>query len=1192
MPDITPAIPALLQTFDARLVREAEQLVEDNAVIALDDIDGVLEAEIQLDDKSAYVRWKWTEEGWKGTTEVTGEVVPLVLCSTLVAWHKQARLEEEPEAPESDEVDEQTFQSLIERRVARTLTPEELGYLAKLDKRFQRVVQADGEIFDQDLVRLHPKWNIESLEPVPLWPEPPTSVREFWDYIALAFHEKKLAIPSFLRGVADLEKTEARLHDWRRERSVPVWRNRIQQFNIHQTRESPDGELKRRVCQFRLMVTVTEARLQILYPETDEFSPVVGNELPRLKKDHARGRLKLDATDELLLLSCLCQRPGDEQRMDGFRLDEKDHARWLGSLLLQPALQDKIVTLDGIPVQRSASPLKWVGTEDASANTLTLHLETTDGQPAPLPLRILPGQQTFFLSADWVFPGPPWLGDDSQITEDIVIPMEAFAFSDGIRFLEELGIPLPDPIAARVSHETLSVQVRAHCLAKSPIGGADYAMFCIEASDKSGRVCETLRNSGWEPLPNDAATDNRIICRDRTALIETGPLLEGFRATYDADHGGFRVRLTKQFPDKFQEWAAGLPESVALLNDERLGSILADPLIARVRLEAAQTNSIDWFDLKMIFDIEGADLKPAEIRRLMAARGGYVQLADGTWRRVKLELSEEQQALLDQLGIDLNEASDKDAHRLHWRQLAKEEAAALIKPDAWRSITERMDQALIDEKPPVPKDLSVTLRPYQDEGFHFLAYLTLNKFGGILADDMGLGKTIQSIAWILWLRERDVAAKKNKERAAPTLVICPKSVLDVWGQEFRKAAPSLTVQVLRDKDELDLDFLRNFTDVLVMNYAQLRGCIEQLEAVHFLAVILDEGQQIKNPDSKAARAARKVQAQNRLVLTGTPLENRLLDLWSLMTFATPGALGDRAYFQRHFDRRKDERAASRLSARLRPFLLRRTKSQVARDLPSRTEENLICEMSDKQARLYQEELARAQQMVISASGFEVLRKQRFAVLQALTRLRQVCCHPSLIKSETDKDKGVDSAKLTATLELIEQLHDEGHKVLLFSQFVTMLTIIRERVEAMGIPIHWLTGSTQDRASVVQAFQEDENASVFLLSLKAGGSGLNLTAASYVILYDPWWNPAVEAQAIDRAHRIGQTQPVIAYRMITKGTIEEKIMLLQEKKNLMSANILGDQSFSSTLDRTDFEFLFDIEANHAAEEAERKAEKDF
>ena len=292
-----------------------------------------------------------------------------------------------------------------------------------------------------------------------------------------------------------------------------------------------------------------------------------------------------------------------------------------------------------------------------------------------------------------------------------------------------------------------------------------------------------------------------------------------------------------------------------------------------------------------------------------------------------------------------------------------------------------------------------------------------------------------------------------------------------------------------------------------------------------------------------------------------------------MTFSTPGALGDRAYFQKHFDRRKDERAGERLTLRLRPFIMRRTKGQVARELPPRSEENILCEMTGLQEKLYREHLSEAQHMLLTSTGAEALQKRRFAILQAITRLRQICCHPALVRPDAGAD---DSAKLNALLEHLDQLHDEGHKVLVFSQFVTMLNIIRDRLVALERPFHYLTGASRNRAQIVEGFQTDERAAVFLLSLKAGGSGLNLTAASYVILYDPWWNPAVENQAIDRAHRIGQTQPVMAYRLITKDTIEEKIRKLQMQKNLMSNDVLGDERFTSSLDHRDLAYLFELD----------------
>lgn len=1164
MPDFATSLPGLLQSFDSRLRQEAERLADDDAIRGLDIVEDEVLAEVVLDEQRVNVRWSLEGDAWQGESDCDEQPLhKLALCAVLIATQRRfARQAHTPGTPSLPP--EETFQIMLERRLARQLSPEEEGYLSKLEKRFQRVRQS-GQIYDQDMVRLHPRWSIQSVDPLALWPEPPVNLKEFWEYVALALQERNLPAPSFLRNSVDLDAVKARLSVWRQERTLPLWRERIRKL----LRGLDEAPKKGRVgCDFRLVITTTEARLQIQTGSEPAFRAITGAELASLENEQERGALDLSAEAELLLLTSIDQ--GVPSPGEVCRFDLETHSRWLGTLFQQPALASRLLTLDEAPFRRVAEPLTWASQEDSETGQLSLSLVLADGSPAPLPLRIMHGTETLYLSADSVFPGPVWFPEETKLDAPAIIPINALATQDGIAFLDKLALPLPAEIAARIRHEPLQVKVKAGCIARSHASSTEHAVFQVEAATPDGTVREVLRYGGWQPTEHARSDDdNSIICRDRTALATAEAALQEMRPVYDPEFEGFRVRLTKTFPDQFNTWANSLPEGMSLTADERLQSILADPLVARVRIEAAQTADIDWFDLKMVFEVEGADLKAADIRRLIAAKGGFVQLADGTWRRVKLELSEEQQAMMDQLGLDMDEFSN-EAHRLHWRQLTGQGAKEIINPRAWTNLIQRMEQAKLDERPVVPEGLGVTLRPYQEEGFHFLSYLSLNKFGGILADDMGLGKTIQSITWILWLRTR-------YRNAWPCLVVCPKSVLDVWATEFGKAAPSLKVQVLRDKEELDLESLYKDYHVMVMNYAQLRGCIDLLESVKWLAVILDEGQHIKNPDSKAAKSARQLKAENRLVLSGTPVENRLLDLWSLMTFAAPGALGDRNYFHRHFDRRKDSKASERLSARLKPFLLRRTKSQVAKDLPARSEEALLCEMSGTQARLYREELAKAQNMVINASGFEVLTRKRFAILQALTRLRQICCHPGLVDKSADDE---DSAKLTATLELIEGLHAEGHKVLLFSQFVSMLTIIRDKLDEMSIPHYWLTGSTNNRSEVVQNFQEDTDPCVFLLSLKAGGSGLNLTSASYVILYDPWWNPAVEAQAIDRAHRIGQTQPVMAYRMITKGTIEEKIMLLQQKKSLMSANILGEGGFSSTLEKSDFEFLFGLEAEEA------------
>jgi hypothetical protein len=1173
MTHLVTDLPVLLRQYDDRTRQEAERLVDDDAVMGLELMEDEMMAEVRLDDRAAQVRWLRGDRGWHGESDVDDdeELEKLALCASLVAVQRKESRGILPQTP----VEEEDFEQQLTTKLGRQLTPDEENYLSKVEKRYERV-RLTGKIFDQDMVRLHSKWAIQSVEPVALWPEAPKTLREFWNYIALALADKGLAPPAFLRGMADLNATREALREWRHASTVPTWRKRIREF-IDARQDVDRGQQRpRRHCEFRLLATVNEVKLQIqLTGDTPSaFTTVDAALLDNLRHDHRDGLIVTSGPSELLLVSALAQ--SEEDWHDSFRLETKHHAQWLSTLFQQPALHEKIVTLDEAPFHRAPEPLRWGSKLSADGLTLSLQLETADEMAAPLPLRILRGAETFYLSADTLFRGPIWLHDESRIESAVVMPLEALATPEGVSFTREIGIELPESLRSRVRHEDLRVKITAECVAKMPhSGGAEFVTFKAEAVDGEGQVREKLRISGWQPTDEKKKPDrsDAIICRDRRALRDADELLNQLRRTWDHETDGWRVRMAKDFPDLFHRWATHLPKNISLTTDDRLQTILADPLIARVRLEATQTANIDWLDLKLVFDIEGADLKPADIRRLIAAKGDFVRLADGSWRRVKLELSEEQMQMLDSLGIDLDEHSD-EAHRLHWRQLAQEKAAEIVNPKAWGKIVERMEAAKLDVRPPVPEELTVTLRPYQVEGYQFLTYLTSNRFGGILADDMGLGKTLQSIAWVLWLRSR----KKADGPHLPVLVVCPKSVLDVWALEFNKAAPHMRVLVLHDRDLFDLNLVQNQIDVLVINYTQMRNVIEELSTIRWLAAILDEGQQIKNPDSQTARAARQLRADNRLVLTGTPLENRLLDLWSLMTFATPGALGERAYFHRHFDRRKDSRASERLAARLRPFLLRRTKSQVARDLPSRSEENILCEMSGRQAELYKEELARAQHLVLSSSGFDMVNRRRFAILQALTRLRQICCHPGLVDKTAENE---ESAKLTATLDLLQELHAEGHKVLLFSQFVTMLKIIRTKLEELNLPFHWLTGASTDRAGIVKAFQEDEKASVFLLSLKAGGSGLNLTAASYVIMYDPWWNPAVENQAIDRAHRIGQTQPVMAYRMLTRSTIEEKIMTLQHKKNLMVSNVLGEGGFTNLLQREDFEFLFDIEAERSS-----------
>ena len=556
----------------------------------------------------------------------------------------------------------------------------------------------------------------------------------------------------------------------------------------------------------------------------------------------------------------------------------------------------------------------------------------------------------------------------------------------------------------------------------------------------------------------------------------------------------------------------------------------------------------------------------------MKARGKWVSLPRHGWQRLEVvsdETDASTTAALARLGLDPADvlADGRPAtHRIHALQLAAEADLLETRDAALATALRRRVASLAAlPPPPLPAGLRATLRPYQQEGFHFLAHLSALGLGGILADDMGLGKTVQTLAWLLYLADaRSDERQQANSTATPfrALVVCPKSVTHGWLVESARFTPSVNATAFNPAlADPDTQLASLKPHLLVANYSQLRINSEWFRTQKWDAVILDEGQFIKNPGSQVASVARALLSRHRLVLTGTPIENRLTDLWSLFAFAQPGLLGTQTSFRRQHDQ-ADAEALARLHRRVRHFLLRRTKAEAAPDLPSRTEDEIIVELEGEQRRLYDAELKRARSQLMGVDTNTALAAVRFNVLASLLRLRQICCHPALVDPA---HRDLPSAKLDALLERLEELQDEGHQVLVFSQFVGMLELIRDRLVAANINFLMLTGATENRAELVDEFQRDKTKTVFLLSLKAAGFGLNLTAASYAILYDPWWNPAAEAQAIDRTHRIGQTRPVIAYRLLAEGTVEEKIRALQKDKAALAAAVVQEESLASILD---------------------------
>jgi SNF2 family DNA or RNA helicase len=467
----------------------------------------------------------------------------------------------------------------------------------------------------------------------------------------------------------------------------------------------------------------------------------------------------------------------------------------------------------------------------------------------------------------------------------------------------------------------------------------------------------------------------------------------------------------------------------------------------------------------------------------------------------------------------------------------------------------------LDEK------LWAQLRPYQARGVECLAALAQQNFQGLLADDMGLGKTLQALAFAAWLRSTV---------PGPVLVVCPTSLVTNWLREAARFTPQLRALDLTGADRAARFAQAGAHDLLVTSYAILRRDAERYRSLDFSLVILDEAQHIKNRGSQNAQAAKTLRARHRLILTGTPLENSVLDLWSLFDFLLPGYLGSAAEFRERYEtplsRAPDPRVMERLRHRMRPFFLRRTKEEVLPDLPPKLEHATLCELSDEQKEIYRAILAQGRRDVFdraSKSG-----RDRIAVLTTLLRLRQVCCHLDLLPAGEKKRTWKEpSTKLDRTFELIDEAIDGGHRVLLFSQFVRVLHLLRDEARRREIPFAYLDGQTLERQAEVDRFQRDAAIPLFLISLKAGGTGLNLTGADTVIHFDPWWNPAVEEQATARAHRLGQSRRVQSYKLIAAGTVEEKIQALQaRKRELFKASLAGDEAFVESLTGDELEEL--------------------
>jgi len=587
----------------------------------------------------------------------------------------------------------------------------------------------------------------------------------------------------------------------------------------------------------------------------------------------------------------------------------------------------------------------------------------------------------------------------------------------------------------------------------------------------------------------------------------------------------------------------------------------------RAKVRVAISSGEDWFDVHMEVQFGDEYVSLKDIRKAILKREHYVKLADGKLGILPKEWIEKleryfRQGEIKKDGLKISKLRFNIIEELFDEKDYLEIAHEINqKKRAIREFTEIKDIEL-------PEELKGTLRDYQKSGYHWLHFLDEFKWGGILADDMGLGKTIQILAFLL---------KQVQMSKLPNLVVMPTTLLFNWQKEIEKFAPSLTFYMYYGNSRLKETSEFNNFNLILTTYGTLTRDAELLSKFKFNYIILDESQAIKNPDSLRFKAVSILKAKNKLALTGTPIENNTFDLYAQMEFLNAGFFGTQTQFKENYsdaiDRDQNPVIASELQRMINPFILRRTKEQVATELPPKIEDFLFCEMQDEQRKVYDAFKNKYRELLLNKIDEEGIGRSKIYVLEGLTKLRQICDSPAILPDE--ENYGTDSVKIRELLRHIKEKTGK-HKILVFSQFVKMLALIEKELKKENVNFEYLDGKSTQKArqESVEHFQNDPNCRVFLISLKAGGTGINLTAADYVYIVDPWWNPAVENQAIDRCYRIGQNKNVIAYRLICANTVEEKIMKYQAKKQKIASDIIStDDAFVKQLDKQDIEDLF-------------------
>jgi len=750
----------------------------------------------------------------------------------------------------------------------------------------------------------------------------------------------------------------------------------------------------------------------------------------------------------------------------------------------------------------------------------------------------------------------PWIAAlRGEGTLDVPLAEADAWFSELLSCARVPPVDLPPELACEFIQGTPSPVLRVSAPPRSSANRGAYFGATLSFDYGEASCYLHAENSRWFDPEN-----RRVIERDKAAEMELKNRLfdVGFRQPKAGNAYSYGQTVHAEVaPRKF----AGAIRT--LMAEE--WHVEADGRKCRVggAVSVSVSSGIDWFDVEghVSFDDVSVPL-PAVLAALKRGETTIV-LDDGTFGVVPEQWLKRFSPLAGAAALD------KEGARFARSQVALLDAllaaeANVTCDETFRRLRDELLTFSSVEPADPPEGFVGALRGYQREGLGWLHFLRRFGFGGCLADDMGLGKTVQALAAL---------AGCYRNGGGTSLVVVPRSLVLNWMQEAERFAPQLKVLNHTGTDRRKSTEHLSEYDLVLTTYGTLRRDVTFLREFEFEYVILDEAQAIKNANTAAAKAARLLRGRNRLAMSGTPIENHLGELWSLFEFLNPGMLGTATVFSSVTSgngANVDGDMRELLSHALRPFILRRTKQQVASDLPEKTEETIYCELAPAQRKLYNELRGYYRQNLLAKVDKTGIGKAKIMVLEALLRLRQAACHPGLI----DKKKaGHASAKLDVLLGQLEDVAAEGHNVLVFSQFTSMLAIVRSRLDTRKICYEYLDGRTRNRAERVERFQTDAECGVFLISLKAGGLGLNLTAADYVVLLDPWWNPAVEAQAIDRAHRIGQTRPVFAYRLVAKDTVEERILELQKSKRALADSIItADNSLIRDLSREDLELL--------------------